>query len=316
MTPNQFHQAECDTILSRKGRIPRGCRVVTRIVVIGPGAVGCTIAAWLMQNSAYAVSLASRSALAKLEVQTPETKLDVTPTVFTDMRDAHPADWVLVATKAYDSPAAAGWLGAVCHEKTCVAILQNGIEHVDRFAPYVPLERLLPVMVDIPAERTAPGCVSQKRHGRMVVPQGSLGTGFVELFAHTPIAVSQAADFQGELWRKLCLNAAGALSAIVLKPAIIAQHDGVAQIMEAIIRECIAVGRAEGATLDDALATSIVAGYRSTPASINSLHADRIAGRRMEIDARNGVIVRLGRKHGIATPLNNLVVALLEATSL
>jgi len=41
--------------------------------------------------------------------------------------------------------------------------------------------------------------------------------------------------------------------------------------------------------------------------------ADRRAGRPMEIDARNGVIVRLGRKHGIAAPMNSLMVALLEA---
>jgi len=33
----------------------------------------------------------------------------------------------------------------------------------------------------------------------------------------------------------------------------------------------------------------------------------------MEIDARNGVIVRLGGKHGIPTPLNALCVGLLEA---
>jgi 2-dehydropantoate 2-reductase len=43
------------------------------------------------------------------------------------------------------------------------------------------------------------------------------------------------------------------------------------------------------------------------------MYADRIAGRSMEIDARNGVIVRLGRKHGIPTPLNILLVGLLEA---
>jgi 2-dehydropantoate 2-reductase len=52
---------------------------------------------------------------------------------------------------------------------------------------------------------------------------------------------------------------------------------------------------------------------RSLPDSINSLHADRLAGRSMEIDARNGVIVRLGRRHGIATPVNEMIVALLEA---
>ena len=149
----------------------------------------------------------------------------------------------------------------------------------------------------------------------MVVPEGPNGARFVQLFSHTPIEVSHSKDFKSELWRKLCLNAAGALSAILLKPAVIAHHEGVAQIMEKIIREGIAVGRAEGASLDDALAHSIIASYRSVPDSINSIHADRLAGRRMEIDARNGVIVRLGRKHGIPTPVNEMVVALLEAVS-
>ena len=47
--------------------------------------------------------------------------------------------------------------------------------------------------------------------------------------------------------------------------------------------------------------------------SVNSLHADRLARRPTEIDARNGVIVRLGRKHGIPTPCNQMAVALMEA---
>jgi 2-dehydropantoate 2-reductase len=288
---------------------------VTTIAVIGPGAVGSTITAWLMQNASHSVFVAIRSKLSKIELQTPDRVLVVSPQVVTDLRDAHPVDWVLVTTKAYDSQAAAEWFQGFCDTRTVVAILQNGVEHVERFAPYFPRERLLPIMVDIPAERTAPGRVHQRRNGRMIVPQGVLGARFVELFSHTPIAVSQAADFKSEVWRKLCLNAAGALSAIVLQPAVIARHDGVAQIMQSIVRECIAVGRAEGAALEDSLVQTIIDGYRSTPDSINSIHADRLAGRQMEIDARNAVIVRLGRKHGIATPVNSMVVALLEAAS-
>ena len=45
----------------------------------------------------------------------------------------------------------------------------------------------------------------------------------------------------------------------------------------------------------------------------NSMLADRRDGKPMEYDARNGVIVRLGRKHGIAAPMNALMVSLLEA---
>jgi 2-dehydropantoate 2-reductase len=84
--------------------------------------------------------------------------------------------------------------------------------------------------------------------------------------------------------------------------------------MRALVRECIAVGRAEGATLDDAIPDEIVAGARRAPKDAgNSMYADRRAGRPMEYDARNGVIVRLGKRHGIAAPMNTLMVDLLEA---
>jgi 2-dehydropantoate 2-reductase len=289
---------------------------MTKIAVIGPGAVGSTIAAWLMQDASNSVVVAARTPVTKIEVQTPERLLSANPRVITNVTEASPVDWVLVTTKAYDSQAASDWFNGLCSADTNVAVLQNGVEHVERFKSFLPRERLLPVMVDVPAERTAPGRVSQRRNGRMIVGEGTIGSRFVQLFSHTPIAVSQSSDIKSELWRKLCLNAAGALSAVVLKPAVIARHEGVAQIMQMIIRECIAVGRAEGAVLDDSLAESIVAGYRSTPDSINSLHADRLAGRPMEIEARNGVIVRLGRKHGIPTPINEMAVALLEASAM
>lgn len=289
---------------------------MANIAIIGPGAVGCTIAAWLMQNPSHRLSIAARSALADIEVQTPESTLRVSPPIITRSSAPEAMQWLLVTTKAYDAEAAARWFAQLSDSSTIVAVLQNGVEHVERFERNFPRERILPVMVDIPAERTAPGRVRQRRNGRMIVPQGASGTRFVELFAHTPIEVSQTPDFKSEVWRKLCVNAAGALSAILLKPSAIACHDGVAEIMAGIIRECIAVGRAEGAVLDDSLAQSVVAGYRhSAPDSINSIHADRLAGRPMEIDARNGVIVRLGRKHGISTPLNSMAVALLEAAS-
>jgi 2-dehydropantoate 2-reductase len=80
-----------------------------------------------------------------------------------------------------------------------------------------------------------------------------------------------------------------------------------------IIRECAAVGRAEGANLEESVADVVLAAQRAAPAdSVNSMLSDRQAGRPVEIDARNGVIVRLGRRHGIPTPANSMAVALME----
>jgi 2-dehydropantoate 2-reductase len=86
--------------------------------------------------------------------------------------------------------------------------------------------------------------------------------------------------------------------------------------MRAITAEAVAVGRAVGARLEDGLPEEVVARYLAAPPDqANSLLADRRAERPLEIDARNGVIVRLGERLGVPTPLNAMAVAILEATS-
>ena len=83
--------------------------------------------------------------------------------------------------------------------------------------------------------------------------------------------------------------------------------------MRKIVAETAAVGRAEGAGLPGGIENEVIAIYVRQPAdSVNSLLADRLAGRPMEIDLRNGVVGRLGRKHGIPTPYNDMAVTLLK----
>jgi 2-dehydropantoate 2-reductase len=89
---------------------------------------------------------------------------------------------------------------------------------------------------------------------------------------------------------------------------------GMAELARGIILECCAVARAEGVALPDAVADEVLARLLATPAgSGNSMYYDRRAGRPLELDARNGVIVRFGARHGIATPLNAAACALLAA---
>ena len=287
-----------------------------RIAVIGPGAVGGVIAAWLAQNPDLTVEVCVRTAFDRLEVETPGGPLTATPRVLTAPDEASEVDWAIVTTKTYDAAATGAWLARLVGPDTRVAVLQNGVEHVERFTPYVAAERITPAVVDIPAERSAPGRVQQRRDGTILVPEGAAGDVFVALFAHTPIAVSTTPDFKTAAWKKLALNCAGAVNALTLKPAGVAQREPIADLMRALVGECVAVGRAEGADLPSDLPDAVVAGYRAGPADgVNSLHADRAASRPMELDARNGVIVRLGARHGIATPVNAMVVALLDAAA-
>jgi 2-dehydropantoate 2-reductase len=284
------------------------------IAIVGPGAVGGVIAGWLTQRGGHDLTLCARRHVGAPTVELLSGPVRLKPDMLTDPAQGRPVDWVLVTTKAYDCAGAAAWFPTLVGPDTVVAILQNGVEHRERFTPYLAAAKILPVMVDIPAERPDPGRIIQRGLGKMVVPAGDAGARFVALFAGTALAVGATADFTSAVWRKLCLNAPGALNALLLKPTGVFRDEAIGRLALAMMREALAVGRAEGAVLEDSLPETLLAAFRSAPPDgINSLHADRAAGRPMEIDARNGAIVRLGRRHGIPTPCNEMAATLLAA---
>ena len=85
---------------------------MSRIAVIGPGAIGGVVAAWLIA-SGHEVILCARTPLAALTVSYPEGTLVSTPKVLVDPAEADVADVAIVATKTYDAAATAPWLAAL-----------------------------------------------------------------------------------------------------------------------------------------------------------------------------------------------------------
>jgi 2-dehydropantoate 2-reductase len=284
-----------------------------RITLIGPGAIGGLTAAWLCRDDRNEVTVCARTPLREIELETPYETFTAQPGIRLRPGDGETADWILVATKAYDSARAAQWFEGILGESTRVAVLQNGVDHVERFSAFLPAERILPVIVDCPTERVSPGRIRQRGDATMAVPESAAGGAFCRLFERTRIEAAQDPDFLSAAWRKLCINAAGVVNALTGLPARIANDPHAAGLMRRIVDETAAVGRAEGADLPASIADDVVTMYRGQPAdSVNSLLADRLAGRPMEIDIRNQVIVRLGARHGIATPRNEMAVALLN----
>lgn len=281
---------------------------------MGVGAIGAVIAALLQSTQQHELTLCTRRPLPHLNVETPEGSITINFTNRTDPSQAEPADWVIVATKAYDAAGAGAWLGPLCRQGALVAVIQNGVEHRERFAPYVQPEQIVPVIIDCPAERRAPENVHQRGLAELFIQADVPGRSFAALFAGSAAQVTLTNDFLSAAWRKLCINSAGSISALLGKPAGVFRDEAIGEATLEVVRECAAVGRAVGAVLKDDLPQKVLAQYRNYPAdSMNSLLADRLAGRPMETDARIGVIVRCGRQHSIPTPRNGLLLALLEA---
>ncbi|HEV2324650.1 MAG TPA: 2-dehydropantoate 2-reductase [Terracidiphilus sp.] len=285
-----------------------------RVAIVGVGAIGGALTGLLDQTGRHDLTLCTRRPMPQLTVTWPDGETRVRGRNLTASGQADSVDWIIVATKTYDAEGAAAWFPALCAKGAPVAVVQNGVEHRERFLPYVTAERLLPVIINCPVERPADGEVHVRGACTMKVEDSPLARGFAALFAGTAATVELVPDFVTAAWYKLCINAAGVLCALTQKPTRVLWSDPISSIASGIVEECAAVGRAEGALLDADTGRRVLDHYRGLPAdSVNSLLADRLAGRCMEVDARNGVIVRKGEKHGIPTPLNRMAAVLLEA---
>jgi 2-dehydropantoate 2-reductase len=291
---------------------------MARIAIVGVGAIGGSVAALLQSSGQHELVLCVRRPIRRLVVEQAGAEMQIKAALLTGPEEAKPVDWVIVATKTYDAASTALWLDSLCSGGAPVAVLQNGVEHRERFAPYIAKEHIVPVIVDCPAERkpSQDGIDRIVRRGPMSlrVPDSGFGRDFVRLFAGTAADTAAVDDWTTVAWRKLCHNAVGVIPALLLQPAGVLRSEALGAVALDMVREAVAVGRAEGANLPDSVPSDVLAAYRrSAPDAINSLHADRLAGRSMEISARNGAIVRKGQTHGIPTPANAMAVALLEA---
>src|SRR5260370_8175213 len=92
-------------------------------------------------------------------------------------------------------------------------------------------------MVDCPAERQAPDRVRQRGVMHLKVPDNALGRDFVKLFAGTPADATTVPDFLSVVWRKLCFNSAGVVSALVLQPAGLLRGEAFGDVALQIVRE-------------------------------------------------------------------------------
>ena len=258
-----------------------------------------------------------RQPIARLTLEAPAGAVDPPLRTVADPAEAAPVDWVLLCTKAHHTEAAAPWLKRLCGPLTRVAVLQNGIDHVARVAPLAGVAAVVPVLVYYNGERLAPDRVRLRHAGAhdLLAADDEAGAAFAQLFAGTELRVVLSGDFLTLAWRKLFLNVvANPITALTLQRQAVLRRPDVHELCRAILDEAVAVARADGARVADdeaerSLAT--LAGYSGELGT--SMYFDRLAGRTLEVEALTGAVVAAGARHGIATPLNRALLALLRA---
>jgi 2-dehydropantoate 2-reductase len=279
--------------------------VADRIAVVGVGAIGGVCAAHLAA-AGRDVLCCVRTPFRVLELFAPGAEVRCEPRVETDPARVAAVPWILLATKAHQTAGAAAWLAALAGAGTRLAVLHNGVEHVERLSPYFDPARIVPVVIECPATATAPGRIDQRRPARLIVPDSRGARDFAALFAGSPVEVQLAADWKTAAWRKLCLNVTGgALAALAGVPLPDVVHPRKAELAHALAGECAEVARAEGADLPAGRAARVADGVLASPVrGTPSTLTDRLNRRPLEADARNGAVPRIGARHGIAAPVN------------
>lgn len=286
------------------------------IALIGPGAIGTTIAAALHEVD-RAPLLCGRTAHSQLTLRHDEGEIVVPGPVLTEPTSIQqPVDLLFVAVKTTQVTESAAWLAALCDENTVVCALQNGVEQKAQLAPLVNGATVLPSVVWFPAQREPDASVWLRAKPRLTLPDVSQAQRVVEALNGTRCAVDLSADFLSIAWRKLLQNAAAGLMVLANRRAGMFSRDDITDLALAYLRECLAVARAEGAVLNDDVPQEIVGNFQRAPADLGtSILADRQANRPLEWDIRNGVIQRLGHAHGMAVPISDVLVPLLAAAS-
>ncbi len=287
------------------------------VAVVGLGSIGGVAAGCLVAAGRHDVIACVRRPIERFTLERPDGPGEIKLRALTDPSEAKAVDWVLLCTKTHQTEAAAPWLARLCTRSTRVGVLQNGIGHIARVAPLANGATVLPVIVYYNGERLAPDRVRLRQGSDqdLAVANDDAGRRFSRLLEGTPLRVLLSDDFATLIWRKLLINAvANPITTLTLRRQEVLRRPDVQELCHAILAEAVAVARAESAKLaDDEPARAMATLFTFSGELGTSMYFDRLAGRRLEVDALTGAIVAAGARHGIATPLNSALLTLLRA---
>lgn len=315
-----------------------------KVCVFGAGAVGGHIAGRLHKGGAE-VSIVARGAHLHaiqangLRVEAADGPIHARVPASDDPAALGPQDAVVVAVKAPSLPAVAAGIGPLLGPDTAVMFAMNGIpwwyyhghggaaegrrlpllDPGDAMWRAVGPERAVGGVVYSACTVTAPGVVHvDNPRSRLVIgePAGPAGPR-TEALAAALRAGGMGADvtdrIRDAIWAKLLLNLASGLPGVLTgcAPARFFAEPAVCDATRQISAEGAAIARALGCTVAPDAEGQIRNGAKSTHKT--SILQDLELGRAMEIDALYTVPLAMARNAGVATPLLDLMAAMVRA---
>ena len=297
------------------------------IVVMGAGGTGGYFGALLARAGEDVTFIARGAHLEAIRSQglTVKSRLagDFTLPVkaMGDPGEVGPVELVLFCVKAYDTATAAEQIRPLVGPDTVILSVQNGIDNEEQIGRVVGSEPVIGAVAYVSSVIEGPGVIAQTAGpGKIAFGELAGGTSprterLQSTFQRAGIAAELRPDIHITLWEKfLFICAVNGITALTRLPMgqILACPETSA-LLRGTMEEVEAVALANGITLPDGCVDQALAFLTRLESSVRgSMYYDLAAGRRLELEFLNGTVVRLGREHGIPTPLNFAIYAALK----
>ncbi len=299
-----------------------------RIAVIGPGAMGCLLAAFLWKAGLnvtlvdHSRDRAGRLGASGITIIGEDGPWYARPRVTADPRRLPPQDLIVIMVKGFHNHSILEALTLLSHDETHILTLQNGLSGPGDFQGVVPAQRILIGVTSMGANVESPGRVHHAGTGPTIVGPALFSTPSMTKARETARllsdsgwpseAVEEIAPYQ---WKKLMVNVGiNAVTALTcLKNGEILEYPQAVKLQEALVTEAYQVAQAQGVEMGMDLKETMefVKGVCvATGPNSSSMLQDRLSGRKTEIERINGAIVRLGQKYGVPVPVNDALVEL------
>lgn len=298
-----------------------------KVAVVGTGGIGGYYGA-LLQNTGHEVTFFARGAhLAalrehglRLESVGLPKPLQLQVRATDRPAEVGRVDLALFTVKSYDTDAAAGLLPPLLGGDAAVLTLQNGVENIERLSERIGRTQVLGGACYIFAAIASPGVISHTGGpGRIVFGEldgrvTSRAQVIRDALAGTGAPVELSTQILTALWEKyVFITAQGGMTALTRLPiGVIRQTPTTMDMYLDVASEVARVGRAHGVPIPEGERDRVRRGADAlSPNSFSSLYTDLTRGRRMELDALPGYVVRLGQRYSIPTPVCRAIYAAL-----
>lgn len=297
-----------------------------KIVIIGPGAMGSLLAAylskskeevWLLdKNKERAEKLNQQGIIIEGVSGNWQAKVKVTA----QAQEIGVANLVVICVKSYDTKEAVLSAKPLLAEGTSVLTLQNGIGNIEIIGEAVGAERVIGGVTNEGATLLDIGVIRHAGRGETVIGRIDAKIpvemrSIREIFNRVGLDTRISRDIKGLLWSKLIINVGiNALTAITrLNNGRLVEFEGTRKIMREAATEATRIAKRKRIKLiyDDPLA-KVEAVCEATSANVSSMLQDCLRKKRTEIDFINGVIVRQAQELGIPASTNAILVDLVK----